>query len=69
MVILCTLLEIVSPQIVSVMPDTSLVTGGFPSLWKYGLKSGDIDDVNNYRSITIFPILSKILETDEFPEG
>lgn len=51
----------------TVIINTSLVTGVFPSLWKHGIvtpifKSGDIDDVNNYRPITILPILSKILE-------
>jgi len=51
----------------TVIINTSLVTGVFPSLWKHGIvtpifKSGDIDDVNNYRPITILPILSKVLE-------
>lgn len=44
--------------------NTSLVTGDFPSLWKRVIipvsKSGNTD-VNNYRPIAIFPILSKIL--------
>jgi len=51
----------------TVIINTSLVTGEFPSLWKHGIitpvfKSGDKDEVNNYRPITILPILSKVLE-------
>nr|XP_027223246.1 uncharacterized protein LOC113815354 [Penaeus vannamei] len=51
----------------TVIINTSLVTGDFPSLWKHGiitpvLKSGDKDEVNNYRPITILPMLSKVLE-------
>lgn len=47
--------------------NTSIVTGSYPSLWKHALvtpafKSGEFDEVNNFRPISILPILSKILE-------
>lgn len=47
--------------------NTSLVTGVFPEIWKHALvvpihKNGDSDCVNNYRPISILPIISKVLE-------
>ena len=47
--------------------NTSIVTGIFPKLWKHPyvipfFKSGDTDNVSNYRPISLLPILSKILE-------
>ena len=47
--------------------NTSIVTGLFPLLWKHGLinptfKSGDIDEVSNFRPISLLSILSKVLE-------
>ncbi len=47
--------------------NTSIVTGIFPTTWKHALvlpifKSGDNNDFDNYRPISIISILSKILE-------
>ncbi len=47
--------------------NTSIVTGVFPTSWKHALvvplfKSGNSNDMNNYRPIYLLPILSKILE-------
>ena len=47
--------------------NTSIVTGIFPTTWKHALvvplfKSGDSNDFNDYRPISLLPILSKILE-------
>ncbi len=47
--------------------NTSIVTGVFPTSWKHALvvplfKSGDSNDMNNYRPISLLPIVSKILE-------
>ena len=47
--------------------NTSLVTGVFPESWKHALvvplyKNGDPDIVNNYRPVSILPVVSKILE-------
>ena len=47
--------------------NTSIVTGKFPKLWKHPLiapvyKTGDEEEVGNYRPIALLPILSKILE-------
>ena len=52
---------------VTVIINTSIVTGFYPSLWKYPfiaplLKKGDIDDPNNFRPVSILPVLSKVLE-------
>ncbi len=47
--------------------NTSIVTGNFPSAWKHGtvtpiFKSDDRNNVNNYRPISLLPILSKVLK-------
>ncbi len=45
--------------------NTSLATGIFPTAWKHAMvvllfKSDDINSVNNYRPISLLPIISKI---------
>ena len=52
---------------ITITINTSIVTGLFPKFWKHPYvvpfyKSGDIEEVGNYRPISLFPILSKILE-------
>ena len=47
--------------------NTSFVTGIFPTAWKHALifpifKSGDDNDLSNYRPISLLPIVSKVLE-------
>lgn len=47
--------------------NTSLVTGTFPTSWKHAIvvplyKNGDVDDVSNYRPISLLTIFSKLLE-------
>ena len=51
----------------TVIVNTSIVTGLYPALWKQALispnfKSGDTNDVSNFRPISLLSILSKILE-------
>ena len=51
----------------TVIVNTSIVTNAYPELWKIPhvipvYKSGDTDDVSNYRPISLLPILSKVLE-------
>ena len=51
----------------TIVVNTSIVTGKFPRLWKHPLiapvyKTGNEDEVGNYRPIALLPILSKILE-------
>ena len=52
---------------VTVIINTSIVTGIYPELWKHPYvvpvyKSGDVENINNYRPISLLPILSKVLE-------
>ena len=47
--------------------NTSIVTGVFPNAWKHAIivpifKNGDPENVNDYRPISILPVISKILE-------
>ncbi len=51
----------------TVIIDTSISTGQFPTAWKHAtvtplFKSGEKDNPSNYRPISILPVLSKILE-------
>lgn len=50
----------------TVIINTAIVTGVYSSLWKHGIiliyKSGDTDEINNYRPITIPPVIAKVLE-------
>ena len=52
---------------ITIIINTSIVTGFFPKIWKYPYvcpyyKSGDIENVSNYRPISLLPILSKVQE-------
>ena len=52
---------------VTVIINTSIVTGKHPSVWKQPLvdpfhKSGDKDDPSNFRPVSILPVLSKVIE-------
>ncbi len=55
----------------TVIVNTSLTTGVFPEIWKHAMviplfKKGDQENVSNYRSISLLPVLSKILEKNCF---
>ncbi len=50
-----------------VIVNTSLTTGVFPENWKHAMviplfRKGDLENVSNYRPISLLPIFSKILE-------
>ena len=52
---------------ITIIINTSIITGLFPKLWKHPyvvpvFKSGDKDEVGNYRPISLLSIISKILE-------
>ena len=51
----------------TVIVNTSVATNTYPDLWKIShvvptYKSGDEDNVSNYRPISLLPVMSKILE-------
>ncbi len=56
----------------TVIVNTSLTTGVFPENWKHAIviplfKTGDPENVSNYRPISLLPILFRILEKKLFP--
>ena len=58
--------EIIAPHIVNIC-NTSIETAQFPRSWKKAgvvplYKSGDSNDVANYRPISLLPVLLKLLE-------
>ena len=60
-------LSCILTPILSKLINTSLVTGHFPDFLKVArviplYKTGDVTNVNNYRPISVLPILSKIFE-------
>ena len=51
----------------TIVVNTSIVTGQYPNIWKYSQvvpyhKKGDKDDINNYRPVSLLPVISKVLE-------
>ncbi len=47
--------------------NTSIITGVVPIAWKHALviplfKSDDVSDFNNFRPVSLLPIISKVLE-------
>ena len=58
--------NIIAPSLVYII-NKSIISGSFPSMWKEAkvkplFKSGDKDDINNYRPISILPTISKLIE-------
>ena len=58
--------DVISKSLTNIF-NLSLTTSTFPSVWSVGkvkavFKSGNRSDVNNYRPITILPVVSKLLE-------
>ena len=52
---------------ITIIVNTSFVTGSFPLIWKHSLvdpfhKQDDINDPNNFRPVSILPVLSKVIE-------
>ena len=52
---------------ITIIINTSIVTGVYPCIWKLPLvdpnhKSGNTEDPSNFRPVSILPILSKVLE-------
>ena len=62
--------NLISP-ILAILINRSLCNGTFPQILKIAhvipeFKSGDKQDLNNYRPISIIPILSKFFEKNSF---
>ena len=58
--------NIIAPSLVYIK-NKSICTGSFPNIWKKVkikplFKSGDEDDINNYRPILILPTISQLIE-------
>ena len=58
--------NIIAPSLVYII-NKSVISGSFPSMWKAAkvkplFKTGDKDDINNYRPISILPTISKLIE-------
>ncbi len=52
---------------VTCIVNTCIVTGIVPTAWRHALviplfKSGDVSDFNNFRPVSLLPIISKVLE-------
>ncbi|KAJ8031032.1 hypothetical protein HOLleu_27625 [Holothuria leucospilota] len=62
--------SIIVPSLTEII-NLSIRTKSVPNLWKQAkvtpiFKSGDRNDVSNYRPISVLPILSKVLERAVF---
>ena len=58
--------DIIAPRLLFIV-NKSITSGKFPSVWKEVkvkplYKAGSKEDVNNYRPISIFPTLSKLIK-------
>ena len=58
--------NIIAPSLVYII-NKNITFGTFPSVWKEAkvkplFKSGDKDDINNYRPISILPTVSKLIQ-------
>ena len=56
----------IDPSLVYII-SKSVISGSFPSMWKEAkvkslFKTGDKDDINKYRPISILPTISKLIE-------
>jgi hypothetical protein len=58
--------SVIAPSLTKLM-NHCMLTGSFPAVWKIAKviplhKSGDKSNKNNYRPVSILPVLSKVLE-------
>ena len=58
--------NIIAPSLVYII-NKSVISESFPSMWREAkikplFKTGDKDDINNYRPISILPTISKLIE-------